>query len=605
MLFLGNQLRDLLSSSVVFLTRLAACLAGLLLLHSPVWAQAMPGVETAEPSLIAAQSDTYVAPGIRGEGWVVVDASGTLTVEQIHARFEAGEGQPLNAGQIMPTGSGRALWYRLKLPLVTSPMHLMLSVPHPSMDSVDLYRPATQAAGDGRWQLQRSGDRIPVAAWPVRHLYPAFELVLLPGESQPSYLRVVHNYPISVHWMLLDVSRFQEKSKQLHLLLGVYIGLVLLIALISTVHAVSWRDSIHFFYAGYVLVVALGQLSLTGLGGEYFWPGTAWWNDLAPAVLTLANAALLHLFLRQLVMDRDVSWLSHWLLLMSALGGVIALSLVMGEHRRFFSFLAPYYLTSLATYLGVAGWYVWRRPRVGWWVLAATTCLVGGAIFPILRTLSLLPLSMATQYGEQVGAAFQIPLLLIALYFRSRERRDNQTRVGALTRVDPLSGVASHRVLLQRLEQLTLRQQRHPGAGAVMRIRLSNANEIRHDYGMEVAQNAVVHAGACITGVAQEGDTVARHRDGDFVLILQGHLTHEQLADIGQRLIVRGLAESPGLPPNMALKFKLAVAEAPFRAADATSLLESLGAVLGELAGRSGTALRFVTRPDAKGALLA
>ncbi|MGH8857404.1 MAG: 7TM diverse intracellular signaling domain-containing protein, partial [Polaromonas sp.] len=355
---------------------------------------------------------------------------------------------------------------------------------------------------------------------------------------------------------------------------------------------------IHLLYAGYVLVVAVGQLSLMGLGGEYFWPGTALWNDRAPGALTLVAAAMLHLFLRQLVVDRDVPWLSYWLLIMTALGGVIALGFVAVGRKPFFAFSAPYYLASLATYLGVAAWYARRRPRVGLWVLAAMACLVGGSIFPILRTLSLIPLSLTTQYGAQMGAALEIPLLLIALYFRSRERRDNQARVGALTRVDPLTGVANHRVLLRRLEQLLLRQQRDPGVGAVVRIRLSNAMKIRQDYGMEAAQNAEVHAGACITGVAQEGDTVARHRDGDFVLVLQGHLTRQQLADIGQRLIVRGLAGSPGLPLNTVLQFKLAVAEAPFKAADATRLLQSLGAVLGELAGRSGTALRFVTWPD-------
>ncbi|MGH8805998.1 MAG: sensor domain-containing diguanylate cyclase, partial [Polaromonas sp.] len=439
-----------------------------------------------------------------------------------------------------------------------------------------------------------------VAVWPLRHLYPAFELVLQPHESQPSYLRVAHNYPISVQWTLSDVSHFQDGSKQWHLLMGVYIGLVLLIALMSGVHAVSWRDGIHLFYAGYVLVVAVGQLSLMGLGGEYFWPDTALWNDRAPGALTLAAAALLHLFLRQLVVDRDVPWLSYWLLVMTALGGGVALGFVLVGRKPFIALSAPYYLASMATYLGVAGWYAWRSPRVGGWVLAAMACLVGGSIFPILRTLSLIPMSGATQYGAQVGAALEIPLLLIALYFRSRERRGNQARVGALTRVDPLTGVASHRILLRRLEQLILRQRRDPGVGAVVRIRLGNATDLRHEYGMEAVQNAVVHAGACITGVAQEGDTVARHRDGDFVLVLHGHLTRQQLTDIGQRLIARGLAESPGLPPTMVLQLKLAVAEAPFKVADASRLLQSLEAVLGELAGRPGTALRFISWPDSQ-----
>jgi GGDEF domain-containing protein len=136
-------------------------------------------------------------------------------------------------------------------------------------------------------------------------------------------------------------------------------------------------------------------------------------------------------------------------------------------------------------------------------------------------------------------------------------------------------------------------------------VRLSNAIDIRQEYGMETAQSAVVQAGACLTAIAQEGDSVARHRDGDFVLILQGHLTRDQLTDIGQRLIARGLSESPALPPSTVLQLKIAVAEAPFQANEATLLLQSLGAVLGELAGRSGTALRFVNAAETRNAPLA
>jgi GGDEF domain-containing protein len=221
----------------------------------------------------------------------------------------------------------------------------------------------------------------------------------------------------------------------------------------------------------------------------------------------------------------------------------------------------------------------------------------------------MMPLGTATQFGAQIGAALEILFLMMALYLRSREKRDNQVRVGALTRVDPLTGLGNHRVLLQRLDALLIRQQRDPGAGAVVRIRLGNSIDIRQDYGMEAAQSAVVQAGACVTSVAQEGDTVARHRDGDFVLILQGHLTRGALTDIGQRLIARGLADSPSLPPNTVLQFKVAVAEAPFKEGDATQLLHSLAlcsanspAVRGPACAlRAGRTPGTQRRPDASG----
>lgn len=593
-------MRRLLRSSLSGVLRLAFCLAGLLLVHGQCLAQETAGLRALEPRPVSAQIAVAGTSGIPSETSVLLDTSGDLTVEQVHARFEAGEGQPVSAGQVLPAGGGRTLWYQLKLGPVASAVRLVLEVPSPGMDNVELYRLVPQAGGEGEWQLQRSGDLIPVMSWPLRHLHPAFELQLLPGENRPTYLRVAHSLPINVYWTLSDARSFQEHSENWHLLLGIYIGLVLLIVVMSGIHAVSWRDSIHFLYAGYVLVVALGQLSLYGLGGEYFWPASAWWNDRAPVALTLLGAAFLHLLLRQLVVERDVpSWLSRWLLLMAVLGAVLALGFVMAGRKPYFVFPSPYYLVSMVVYLGVAAWYARRRPRVGLWVLAAILCLAGGAMFPLLGRFSLIPLSVGTQYGPPVGATLEILLLLIALYFRSNERRDNHARVGSLGRVDPLTGVASHRVLLRRLEQLILRQQRHPGAGAVLRIRVGNAIDIRQEYGMEAAQSAVVHAGACITAVAQEGDTVARHRDGDFVLILQGNVTREQLTALGQRLIARGLTESPSLPPRTVLRLKVAMAQAPFKTSDPALLLQALGAVLAELAGHAGTALRFVSGPDA------
>jgi two-component system, sensor histidine kinase LadS len=557
--------------------------------HVSPAAEATPvEISTANPAAVA--GPFKAGRGVMGEGQVLVDSAGTLTFEQVRSKFDAGEGRAVQPSDIMPTGGEAALWYRLALPAVAAPTPLMLTIPHPNMDSVDLYRPAPGSL----WKLERSGDAVPVSQWPVRHLTPAFELLLQPGETQSSYLRVAHNYPISVPWQLSDPASFHEQSKETHLLLGVYIGLVLLIALMSTLHAVSWRDGIHLFFAGYVLVVAAGQLALTGLAGEFLWPDSAWWNDSAPVAMTLATAALLHLFLRQMVVDRDAPWLSRGLRLMTLLGAaILAAFLVMGN-KSSFNLATPYYLGSMAVYLSVAGWYVWRRPLVGMWVLAAMVCLTVGSIFPILRTQGLLPLGVATQYGAQIGAAFEILLLVVALYLRSREKRDNQARVGALTRVDPLTGLGNHRVLLQRLDALLVRQRRDPGAGAVLRVRLGNAIDIRQDYGMEAAQSAVVQAGSCVAGVASDGDTVARHRDGDFLLILQGHLTRDELTQIAQRLIARGLADSPSLPPGTMMQFRIAVAEAPFNQPDAEQLLHAMGDVLRELSGRSGTGLRFI-----------
>lgn len=538
--------------------------------------------------LAAASSDPWL--GQQGAAQVLIDASGAQTPDEVQLRFERGDGQPAQVDRIMPTGGEVAVWYQLALPAVTVPTLRVLAVPHPSMNRVDFYRPLD----NGDWRVEQSGDAVPVAQWPLRYLHPAFEFVQQPHEAGPSYLRVQHSHPINVRWTVWAMRDFQESSKRWHLLLGVYMGLVALVMVLCSVNAYAWRDPIHFYFAVYVAVAALVQLSMTGLAGEYFWPDNAWWNDAAVKVLPMAGAALSHLFLRELVVERGARWVTHLMLAMAAVGGVLAACLLLLGRDPAFVLSGPYYLASLGIYLGVSLWYAWRLPRVGVWILAGIVALLAGSIYPVLRNMQLVPLSFMTQYGTQLGAAIEIPLLLMALYLRNRERRDNKVRVGALSRVDPLTGTANHRVMLARLEQLLRHQQRDPEAGVVIRVRIGNIQEIRADHGLQVAQMALVHAGACITHVVREGDTVARHRDGDFVVILEGRVAHDQVAELGQRLIARGLAPSELLPPGAVLQLKVAVAATPFRASGVALLLQALDTAVSELAAKRGKALRFV-----------
>jgi diguanylate cyclase (GGDEF)-like protein len=563
------------------------------------WLSAMALAAVAAGLLGAGQPAAAQTPAAPASGWfgpqasakVLEDPTGLQTLEEVQQRFERGEGQPARPESIMPTGGGRAIWYRLDLPPVGVPTARVLAVPHPGMDRVDLYWPQPGAG----WTLARSGDAVPVAQWPVPYLHPAFELAQQAGEARPGYLRVQHSHPISVRWTLWSARDFQESAKRWHFFLGTYAGLMALVIVMCAISAFFWRDAMHVYFSAYVLVVALDQLAMTGLSGEYFWPRSPRWNDMATNVLTAAAAALGHLFMREFLVERGPRWATRLMLGMAAIGGGLALCFLFVGRDPFFAITGPYYLASFAIYLGVAVWYAWRFPRAGLWVLAGIALVLAGGMFPLLRNLEQIPLSFMTQYGAQLGVALEIPLLLVALYLRGRERRNNRARVGAMATVDPLTGMANHSVMLDRLRLLLQHQQRDPASGVVLRVRIGNLQQIRDEYGLQVAQMALVHGAACITQVAREGDTVARHREGDFVLILEGRVTREQLAEMGQRLIARGLASSELLPAGAVLQLKVAVAAPPFRAVGVGALLQLLEAAVAELAARPGKALRFLT----------
>jgi len=500
------------------------------------------------------------------------DPSGDAPLGVARGAFEAGQGRAADSRQILPLGGRAAVWFRMQLPAAAVPTQAVLALPYAGVDLVEVFHPD----GAGGWTVQRAGDSIAVAQWPLPYLHSAFPIIVRPGETQPTYLRVRHSHAVSLQWELADASGFRETSKLLHLVLGACAGLALLVIMLSLGNAATWRDPIHLYYAVHVVLVGLSVMSLTGIAGEYLWPRQPWWNDIASVVVPMVALGWIGLLVREVVAERGKRLLSRVLLGHAAVSALIAAGfLALGRHPLF---PAPnvYALASEAFILGVLVWYTVRRPAVGSWVLAGLTLLVIGTLFPVLRNLGLLPVSFATQYGPQVAGVLEIPLVLVGLYFRSRERRDNHLRAQALSRIDPLTGVANHRVLLERLEQLLRRARRDPALGGVVQVHVANLASIRHEYGREAAEAAVVRAAECVAIEAAESDLVAREQGGDLMLVLHGTVARAQVTEAGRNIIARGLKFSGRLPPGVTLSLRVAGIHAPLPSGTAVSLLATL-----------------------------
>jgi len=526
---------------------------------------------------------------VTADAWV--DETGAASLDAARAAFEAGQGRPTDTDQVMPLGYHRAVWFRLHLPPVKVPTHAVFAVAYSGIDRVELFR----ADGSGDWDTQVAGDSVPVAQWPMRYLYPVFEVTIHPDEAQPTYLRVAHGYPMAVKWALWDASSFNESSKMWHLALGACAGLMLLVVVISVAHAISWRDPVHLYYAVHVVLVGISVMALTGIAGEYLWPHNAWWNDMAAFAFPLAALGWMGVLVREIVAERGkrvVSRLLHAHVLISA--AIITALLVLGR-EVFFRWPNLYALVSLVFLVGVLVWYSLRRPQVGLWVLGGMGMLVAGSVFPVLRNLGLLHVNFATQYAPQIGGVLEVPLLLVGLYFRSRERRDNSLRMEALSHADPLTGVANHRMLMDHLERLLRRARRDPSLGGVLRIHVLNLPAIRAEYGREAAEAAVVRAAECVALEAAETDLVAREEGGDLVLLLEGKLSRPQAAEAARNIIARGLKFSGRLPSGETLSLRIAGVCPPLPPEDGPSLLAMLARAIQDLAAeQSGRAIRIL-----------
>ena len=532
----------------------------------------------------------WAVPALAMNGSVLVAARGELTPDQAFSRLAGGQGAPFGPATFYAAGPARELWFLLDTgPASAQARHLLL--PYPGLDLARLYLAPGQAAPSAV-----AGDSVAVGRWTLPYMHPVLPLL---GHGGPVLVQVHASHRISFPWIVRAAADFEQERKWFVLMLGAYLGLVALVLVLSTINAVSWRDPAHGVYAAYVFVLALAQASLSGVAGYYFWPDDPAWNDLAAVVFPMLGLALLALFVWTFVRPLPWRWAEALLGLYGLAGLVLAAMFALLGREATFALANYVFMLGFPLFLVLVGWYGWRRSPAGWWLLAGLVALLGGAGFQALRNLGLMPMNLATQYGAQIGAAIEIPLLLVALYRRGRDRRDMMIRQAALQDRDPLTGLVNDFFARRQLAQVILRARASPGQAGILQLRVANLPQIADESGQQMAGAAMLHAASCVSRIARPGDTVGRLANGDFLVVLEHAGGEERLRSDAARVVARGLLPDARLR-GQTLKFHVAFTVTPEDWETAEDLLVHLEGKLGSIAAAPQRVIRELKSPRAE-----
>lgn len=522
------------------------------------------------------------AVNLPATGWVVTDPTGEWTPTQARAALHGPQAQPHDPQRTLPLGPGKAVWLWLERPRAMEQQQTLLMLDYAGLDEMVVHFPSPHVPPEA-WSSLRTGDRHPVADWPLPHFAPVLPLG---SEARHGLLvRVEHSHPVSLPLSFITGHELLRQSRFQLLLIGGYFGLVTLVLLFSGFNAWWLRDAAYGLYGLYVLVLALAQASLTGLGGLYLWPDHAWWNDRATLVLPMISATLASWFVARVAHPLPGRWVSGLLHAHAAAGLMLALLFLTVGRQPFFGVAHLYFLLTLPVFIGVLGWDAARRGPSGWWLVAGFACLLAGASLQALRNLGVLPMSDITQHSAQVGAALEVPLLFIGLYLRSRLQRDLSVRTAVLQQQDPTTGLLNDRVTRERLEHALQRTRSRPGAVAILRLRLVNQDDIIRDRGVQGFTAGLVLFGSSLQGLARPGDTVGRLEQGDFVYVCEKTLDEAQARLLATRIVAMGLRQSVTVP----LRFHVAICLHGHEWPGATELLFALGRTLGSPPGDGAT----------------
>jgi len=439
---------------------------------------------------------------------VLEDSSHTLdfsAVENSHDFVAVPENGP-NFGF-----SHSAWWVRLNL--VNSQPHdreLILRQGYPLIDYVDLWSPD----GHGGWHHVQTGDRRDFGTREFFHRDFLFSIDLPASSERTVYLRFASSGPIDIALKLYEPVSLVGTISEEQLAYGAYFGGFLVLVLYNFFMFLVVRDRAFFYYLLYAISYGLYFSVFNGLSFQFLWPHQPAWGNMSLLVL-LSSSLIFGMQFTRKFLDTGLN---------SPRQDRFAIGLqVLAAVSLLLSFFLPYsvlilplaLLTVVVTVIimSMGMTCLFRGYRPARYFMIAWGLLLLGVLVYMLKTFGVLPHSMLTQNGFQVGSLCEMVLLSLALASRVNEMQ-RQSRTDALTKL------FNRRFFDERVEFEFERGQRLHSPLALLVADIDHFKDFNdrhgHSRGDEVLRAV---ARQLLEGVRSQ-DVVCRYGGEEFALIL-------------------------------------------------------------------------------------
>ena len=340
--------------------------------------------------------------------------------------------------------------------------------------------------------------------------------------------------------------------------LGVAVGVLGLVLLLSLVVSYAYDESTLLFLAGYLaLTVALllaGQRLQLGSGVQSLLLvlGPAVISGLQMWLFRKRTTNIFELAFVAALMGGTLSFLGFLMLNIwrpSALGGLtewtVLITLVWG-----FLMGAGFVYRAIQA-LETSG--PWK-----WWLM------LGHAAGLLVALLFLADVADAQQafWPVILMLLVQVPPVYLSLVWRSRLLNEARLRSAAAGVADPLTGLATPPVLIERIMRIMARAQQLKTAqtsNALYLIEVQNWHGLLAELGSEFNEKLLLEAAMRLRRSVGDNDLVARIAGGRFAVVAQGLADQNDITALATRLVVSGLRIDSPLLPGVELKFRVIV----------------------------------------------
>ncbi|MDK8463352.1 7TM diverse intracellular signaling domain-containing protein [Marinobacter sp. SS13-12] len=473
------------------------------------------------------------------------DASGAYGIEDILADWPliASVEKPDDAYNFGFTDS--TYWFHTRIENRGNPSdRWVIEGLYPIIDRMDVFF----LREDGRIERHLAGDSVPFATRGRTHHNINFSFDLGAGESTDVFFRVRTSGAVQMQLMLWENEAFSEADHQERFVLGIYYGLLFCMAAFNLLIFISIRDKNYLWYVSYIAFYGLLQFTLNGLAFEHLWPESTWWNNRAVSFLiAMGMFSILGFSKSFLALKENAPRLERIFVGFMVFFPLMALASLFwpayGPVIRVTTFMAS---VSVLFILAGGGICLYRNFKPARYFMIAWSALLAGMILYTLKTFGLAPANFITDYGIQIGSAFEVILLSLALADRMRllmlenqqiqeemthrleqrvSERTSELEVAnrqleALSSTDGLTGVFNRRYFDERLSEESVRCSRS-GPLSLLMIDVDLFKPLNDSLGHQAGDACLKALASAISAtVNRRADVVARYGGEEFVVIL-------------------------------------------------------------------------------------
>lgn len=301
----------------------------------------------------------------------------------------------------------------------------LLVLAYPLLDDVHVYLLQDDVIAEFH-----TGDRQPFAQRPIQHRHFLFPLHLEADQRYQLLIRVHTTSSLQLPLRLEAATHFWESNEQSLLLLALYLGALLIMAVYNLGIYLYLREPAYLYYVGFALSLMLFQLSLDGLAYQWLYPQFPAFQSRATSLLIMLNATFALAFASQFLKMHHMQAGFQQAFLYAHIGNGIGVVLALVLPYQYSVIISILWTMLMCALCFAAGIMEWRRgsEAARLFVMGWSTVFLGAVIMALNKS-GWLPRNLVTENAIQCGAVALVTFLSLALASRLNQAREEKETV--------------------------------------------------------------------------------------------------------------------------------------------------------------------------------